>query len=116
MTRTNIILDKSVNFALQVIQLTKTVHKDIASIVIAKQLIRSGTSIGANVTEAQDASSRKDFTQKMAIALRESKESKYWLFLLAKTDLSTQKAARLLYSKADEISAILSTIVKSSKQ
>lgn len=87
MEKQNIILQKSVQFGVKVIHFCVSLPKNVATQVIGKQLIRSGTSTGANVTEAQDASSLKDFTQKMSIALREVKETKYWLYLLQQSGL-----------------------------
>lgn len=116
MQRPNLILDRSVTFAIQIIRTIPKLKGGTACQVIAKQLIRSGTSIGANVTEAQDASSGKDFTQKMSIALREAKETKYWLYLLTETELVNSELIRPLNAEADQIVAILSKIVLSSKR
>lgn len=116
MQRPNIILDRSVALAIQIIRTIPRLKEGAACQVIAKQLIRSGTSIGANVTEAQDASSSKDFTQKMSIALREAKETKYWMKLLTETELTETKYLRPLNSEIDQIVAILSKIVMTSKR
>lgn len=116
MQRPNLILDRSVAFAIQIIRTVPKLKGGTACQVIVKQLIRSGTSIGANVTEAQDASSSKDFTQKMSIALREARETKYWLKLLLETKLVDVKAVSPLNSEIDQIIAILSKIVMTSKR
>jgi four helix bundle protein len=82
----SIIRDKSFEFALDIIKLY-ILLRDRKEYVISKQLLRSGTSIGANVVEANAAQSRKDFMSKMAIASKEARETKYWLQLLQKSDL-----------------------------
>jgi four helix bundle protein len=83
---------------------------------LASQLLRAGTSVGANVAEAQAAQSRPDFVSKLNIALKEARETLYWLRLLAETDLI--EAARLgpITTEADEISRILGTIVRTCRQ
>ena len=78
----NVIVDKSYNFSLMVIELYKFLTKEKKEFVLSKQLLRSGTSIGANVNEAQAAISKKDFISKMLISSKEARESKYWLMLL----------------------------------
>jgi four helix bundle protein len=82
MKKDNIILDKSYQFALKVIDLNKTLVNEKKEFVLSKQLLRSGTSIGANVNEAIDGQSRADFIHKMSIALKEARETIYWLKLL----------------------------------
>ena len=76
----NIIVEKSVNFALQIIELAELLESK-QKYVIANQLLKSGTSIGANVREAQNAESKADFIHKMKIAAKEADETEYWLFL-----------------------------------
>ena len=78
----NIIENKSFDFAIRIVKLYKLLSKDKDSVVLAKQLLRCGTSIGANVSEAQKAQSRADFHTKMVIALKEANETYYWLRLL----------------------------------
>jgi len=77
----NLIQDRSFEFALEVIKLYKLLQQE-KEYVISRQLLRSGTSIGANVTEAEAAQSKKDFLSKMSIASKEARETKYWLNLL----------------------------------
>ena len=83
--------------------------------VLSRQLLKSGTSIGANVSEASQAQSKADFVSKMNIALKEATESKYWLDLLLATDYLSQSQHKSLYNDCVEIEKILVTIVKSSK-
>ena len=82
----NIVLAKSFDFAVRIVNLYKHLCNDKNEYVLSKQLLRSGTSIGANTNEAQAAQSKNDFIAKMAIASKEARESKYWIELLIKTN------------------------------
>ena len=82
----NIIVDKSFDFAVRIVNLNKYLNNEQKEYVLSKQLLRSGTSIGANVSEAERAQSKADFISKMSIALKEANETNYWLKLLYKTD------------------------------
>ena len=84
--------------------------------VLSRQLLKSGTSIGANVEEALAASSRKDFIHKMSISLREARESMYWVRLLKDSNYIKPDEAVVLLDKVDELIRLLSAIVKTSKQ
>jgi four helix bundle protein len=109
----SIIREKSFRFALKIIELYQNlqVHKEY---VLSKQLLRSGTSIGANVEEATAAQSRKDFVAKMAIASKEARETKYWLQLLQESQLVPINLAATI-SEVDELIKILTAIVKTTK-
>jgi four helix bundle protein len=107
--------ERLLNFSVEIIKLTSKLPKNSAGFAISSQLIKSATSIGANVEEAQDASSRKDFVQKLTIALRESRETKYWLTLIEMSDMITKDAFNNSSKECSEIIAILSSSVKSSK-
>lgn len=113
MKEQNIILEKSFEFALKIIELYKILQTN-KEFVLSKQLLRSGTSIGANVEEATAAASRKDFINKMTIASKESRESKYWLRLLDKSKIVDLDYRNYL-SDIDEIIKILTAIVKTSQ-
>jgi four helix bundle protein len=105
---------KSFEFALDVIQLyQKLIHNK--EFVISKQLLRSGTSIGANVNEASAAESRKDFKHKMSIASKEAREAFYWLQLLKEGNLVDLNVDQEL-SECDELVRILTSIVKTTNQ
>ena len=111
----NLIVDKSFQFALKIIDLYKELAKR-HEFVISKQVLKSGTSIGANIQEAQAAQSRKDFISKMSIASKEARETKYWLNLLSKSQFipkMEEKIASLL-NEIDDIINILTKIVKTS--
>jgi len=114
--RKNLIVDLSFDFALEVIKLYKILTSK-NEYVISKQLLKSATSIGANVNEAQAGQSRKDFIAKMAIASKEARETRYWLLLIKKSELTSfaNKEAILddLLHKLLSLTNILTKIVKS---
>lgn len=113
MKKENVIQEKSFAFALRVLELYKqlTAEKEF---IISKQLLRCGTSIGANVEEATAAISKKDFTAKMSIASKEARETRYWLQLLDKGDLVEVEVASYL-DDIEQIINILTAIVKTSQ-
>ena len=82
----NIIEEKSFRFAVRIVNLNKHLQTNKKEFVLSKQLLRSGTSIGANISEAQQAQSRADFLSKLEIALKEASETKYWLRLICATE------------------------------
>jgi len=110
----NKIQDLAFDFSLQVIELYKILVKQ-NEYVLSKQLLRSATSIGANVEEANAAQSKKEFTQRMSIASKEARESKYWLRLLDKSQIIKYDYAEHL-KKIDHIINILTKIVKTSQE
>lgn len=110
-----VILDKSIDFAVRIINLRKHLTATKNEYEISKQILRSGTSIGANITEAQDAQSKADFISKMSISLKECKETRYWLTLLVKTDYITQEEYKSLDNDAAELNALLVSIIKTTK-
>ncbi len=114
MVKENIIRDKSYAFALSIIDLIRKFPKQTDGFVIGKQLLRSGTSIGANVEEAIGAFSKNDFTYKMNVALKEARETHYWLRLVRDSKLVKFELDSYI-EKAEELKKILSSIVKSSK-
>ena len=111
--KTNIIKDKTFDFALMIIKLCKHLKNTKNEYVMTKQLLRSGTSIGANVEEAISAQSRKDFISKMSIALKETRETNYWLRLLEESGYIQKER---IIEKSIEIRKILSSIVKTTSQ
>ena len=108
----NVIKEKSFDFALRIISLYQ-VLKENNEYVLSKQLLRSGTSIGANVEEASAASSKKDFINKMAIASKEARETIYWLKLLQRSNLVKYDFTSIM-KDIEEIIRILTAIEKSS--
>ena len=113
----NIILDKSFTFAIRVVKLYKHLCNDKKEYVLSKQLLRCGTSIGANINEAQAGQSKADFIAKMSIASKEARESKYWIDLLIKTEYLNIKDKHTvsLLNDIKEIVKLLTSIVKSSQ-
>ena len=87
----DLIKTKSFEFAVRIVKLCKYLNETKKEFVLSKQLIRSGTSVGANISEAQQAQSRADFISKMNISLKEAAETKYWLKLLGATEYLTEK-------------------------
>lgn len=110
----NIIQTKSYEFALNIINFYKVLIKQ-KEFVLSKQLLRSGTSIGANVEEALGGQSKKDFTAKMSIASKEARESNYWLRLLRDSGISDNKDTEELLDQSEQIIKILSSIVKTAQ-
>ncbi len=115
MENENLIERKSYDFALRIIKVYKFLIKN-NEFVLSKQILRSGTSIGANVVEAQEAISKKDFRNKMSIALKEAVETRYWLNLLKDseylTEIQIKDLVKDLVKDLNEIIKILSKIVK----
>ena len=111
----NIIKDKSYNFSLKIIKIYQELTKDRKEFIISKQLIRSGTSIGANIEEAIGAQSRKDFISKISISYKETRETLYWLHILTDSDfLNKQQSDTLIYD-CEELLKIIGSILKTSK-
>lgn len=111
----NCVFNKSKAFAIRVVKLYKYLKDVRYERVMSTQLLRCGTSVGANIAEAQFAVSKADFTNKMFIALKESSETNYWLELLYKTEYITEVQYNSLNSDAKEIYALLLSICKSCK-
>ena len=110
----NIIETKSYSFAISIINIYKSLqHKN--EYVLSKQLLRSGTSIGANVKEGLRANSKKDFSYKMNIALKEANETEYWISLLIDTGYLDRSSSQELLSDCKELCRILSAIVKTTR-
>ena len=111
----NVIEIKSFDFAVRIVNLYKHLTTDKKEFVLSKQLLRSGTSIGANVSETEKAPSDADFNAKMNIALKEANESFYWLRLLHETEYLTDKEFESIEADIKELISILVSITKSMK-
>jgi four helix bundle protein len=111
----NVILTKTFDFAVRIVNFVKYLKIDKSEHVLAKQILRSGTSIGANVEEAIGGFSKSDFIYKLNIAYKESRETMYWLKLLFETKYIEEKIYNSLKNDLDEILKILYTIIKTSK-
>ena len=111
----NVLKDKSYKFALRVVKLYKHLAEEKKEYVLSKQILRSGTSIGANITEGNQAQSTADFIHKLSIALKEAFETEYWLCLLRDAEYITEKQAESLIVDCNEIQKILTASIKTSK-
>lgn len=111
----NIIETKSFDFAVRIVKLYKFLCEQKKEFTLSKQLLRSGTSIGANVAEAEKAQSKADFVAKINIALKEASETKYWIKLLSATDYLSINESNSILSDCVEIEKILVSIIKTSK-
>lgn len=111
----NVILEKSKAFALRIIKLYQFLNDEKKEYVLSKQILRSGTSIGANAKEAVNAQSKADFLAKMYIAYKEANETEYWLELLHESDYLEKTAFDSIYADCKELIKILSAITKTAK-
>lgn len=112
----NVVLEKSFNFSVRILKLYRFLLKQDRSFEpILKQILRSGTSIGANITEAQNAPSTKDFINKLNISLKEAKESEYWLNLFKASDIIDEKSFKSLQKDCKELIKLLIAIIKTAK-
>ena len=111
----NVIEEKSFKFAVRVVNLYRYLTENKKEYVLSKQLLKSGTSIGANVSEAERGQSRADFYAKMNVALKEANETEYWIRLLQATDYLTDSEYYSVLKDIDEIIRILVSITKTAK-
>lgn len=112
----NVVKNKSRNFALRIIKLYKYLCKDKKEFILSKQILRSGTSIGANITEAHHAMSKREFIAKMNLSLKEAAETEYWLDLLQASDYIGQKEFESINSDCNEIKSLLISIIKTTSK
>lgn len=111
----NLIENKTFDFSVRIVNLYKYLTCDKNEYIMSKQLLRCGTSIGANVAESQNAQSNNDFITKLTIAIKETAETKYWLRLLNKTDYLSETEFVSIYEDCCEIYKIISSIIITSK-
>ena len=114
-SRENILRNKSYKFALRIVQLYKYLAGKKKGFVLSKQILRSGTSIGANITEGNQAQSKPDFIHKLSIAHKESFETEYWICLLRDGEFITEIQAESLLEDCREIQKILTSSIKTAK-
>ena len=112
----NVIKNKSFSFAIRIIKLYQFLNQEKKEYILSKQLMRSGTAIGALVREAEQAESKLDFIHKLAIAQKEANETDYWLELLFQSEYLNEKQFQSLKSEIVEINKILSSIIITTKQ
>ena len=116
MGRESAVAKKSFDFAVRIVRLNNYLCNEKKEYIISKQLLRSGISIGANISEAERAQSHADFYSKMSISLKEASESHYWLRLLHATDYLGSKEFYSLEADVKELLALLTTICKTAQQ
>ena len=112
MMKDNTIVEKSFEFAVRIVNLCKFLRKEHHEYTLSKQIMRSGTSIGANIAEAQRGQSKADFIAKMSIALKEANETQYWLKLLYRTGYISQIQYQSINQDLSELLSILTAICK----
>jgi len=112
----NVVHDKSYAFALRIVKLYKYLATEKKEYVLSKQVLRSGTAIGALIKESEHAQSKADFINKMSIALKEANETEYWLRLLKDSSYLSQESFESIHADTTELLKLLISIVKSSKE
>ena len=112
----NAVVEKSIEFAVRIVNLYKYLTREHKEYVLSKQLLSSGTSIGANIAEAQRGQSKADFLAKMSIALKEANETGYWIELLYRTDYISEDRYKTLDSACTSIRVLLISSINTAKQ
>jgi four helix bundle protein len=116
MAENNVVRDKSFQFALRIVKLSRYLKEEKKEYVLSKQILRSGTAIGALVRESQHAESKADFIHKLSIALKEANETDYWIELLFQSGYIEEISYRSIHNDIDGLLSLLVAIVKKSKQ
>jgi four helix bundle protein len=116
MKENNAVAEKSYAFAIRIVNCYKYLCAEKKDYVLSRQLLRSGTSIGANVEEAIGGQSRKDFLAKLSVAYKEARETNYWLRILRDTQFIDNKMSKSLLADSEEILKLLGSIIKTLKQ
>ena len=116
MTQDNILIDKSIDFAIRMTNCYKYLMEEKNEYIMSKQMFRSGTSIGANIHEGVQAQSKADFVSKLGIALKEASETSYWLVILNKANYLDEKLYLSLKEDLDSMIRILVASLKTSKK
>jgi len=112
----NVLADKTLDFAIRIVKCCQYLQSEKKEFVMSKQIVRSGTSIGANVFEAVYAQSKADFVSKLSISLKEASETSFWLLVLSKTDYIDQKVYSSMRGDLDEIIRILISSIKTTRK
>ena len=116
MNSDNVVLDKSFDFSVRIVKLYQYLCSESQEYVMSRQLLRCGTSIGANINEAQYAVSKRDFLNKMYIAFKECGETLYWLKLLCRTEYLSETQYNSIVRDCRELHTLLSSITKSARE
>ncbi len=111
----NILKEKAYKFALRIVKLYQYLANEKREFVMSKQVLRSGTSIGANIEEANQAQSKMDFIHKLSISQKESYETHYWIRLLRDSDFLSEKLANSLLEDCEEIQKLITSSIKTAK-
>ena len=112
----NAIVDKSFDFAVEIVKAVRRLKAESKEYELFSQLLRSGTSVGANVAEAQKAQTGREFVSKMSIASKETNEAIYWLRLLEASEIAAAEAIKPLMERAIELNRLLTSIIKTKKE
>lgn len=115
MVEENVVKEKSFKFALRIVKLYKYLEKEKKEYILSKQILRSGTAIGALIRESQYAQSKADFIHKLSIALKEANETDYWLELLFQSGYLEEKSYVSIHTDIEELLKLLTSIVKTTK-
>ena len=113
--RENAVQEKSLQFAVRIVKLCRIIRNEKHEYELASQLLRSGTSIGANISESKNAQSRNDFINKLNVALKEGDETEYWLTLLYKAEILDKRSYDFIHADCAELIRLLTSIIKTSK-
>ena len=113
--KSNIVKEKSFTFAVRIVKVARYLQENKHEFVLSKQVLRSGTAVGALVRESEHAESKADFIHKLAIALKEANETQYWIDLLHETELLNNKSYETLYPDITELIKLLTSIIKTTK-
>jgi len=108
--------ERTAKFGENIIPYAKTIPQNPITLPLITQLVKAGTSVGANYSEADCAESKKDFEHKIGICKKESKETKHWLRIITKAELELKDSAKVLWQEANELDLIFSTIIIKSRQ
>ena len=115
MKENNVVVIKSYDFAVRIVKLYQYIIKEKKEFALSKQILRSGTSIGANIEEAMGGQSKKDFIAKLSISYKEARETHYWLRLLKDTGYLTESLSSSLLNDCEALLKIIGSILKTSK-
>ncbi len=115
-TGKSIVSEKSLDFAIRIINLYNYLKSEKQEYILSRQILKSGTSIGANCAESKNAQSVADFISKHSIALKEAGETKYWLKLLVRTGYITERQFGSMYTDCAELEKLLTSIIKTTKR
>ena len=116
MRKESIVYEKAFNFAVRIVKMYKYLCDGKKEFILSKQLVRSGTSIGANIAEGLEGQSKKDFVSKLNIALKEAVESRYWIDLLKETEYLTEEQYNIINNDITELIKMLTRIIKTTKE